>query len=418
MYRSSRWKFPQATKRFKLMHPLTRGTRMNVQAEMHMRCRVRHLLLVVIVALNPAHPQTVDDTDTREAVNYRDFRSIVGLRLVGSARQEGTVIRLTPAKEQRSGGMWFAQKQRVSAGFDTEFTFQLTKKGGLGPGADGIAFVIQNNSINELAGRGNSGGFAPGDGYGDRDKPGIPQSIAVFLDTFQNETDPSDNHISVCTNGRLGQMNWPPARLGLAPVLPVNMKDGAIHKVRIQFARPILTVYLDNKTEPVLRAAVDMTAVTGSDGYAWVGFTASTGGGYENHDILSWSFVGERVESRLFDVSSRISYLLTDCIEGRNLCTPAKAITEEHRDGEWYVVLPAHLSWPASIPNPARRSVKIVEANGAVCFGSSAEAGCATGASAVVQKSEGGRTWFSVAPPNGQATNTGQGFIELHVMLN
>ena len=190
-----------------------------------MRCQARDVLLVVIVALIPAHPQTVGDADT-EAINYRDFRSIAGLRLVGSARQEGTVIRLTPAKEQRSGGMWLEQKQPVSAGFETEFTFQLTKTGGLGPGADGIAFVIQNNSIGELAGRGNSGGFAPGDGNGDRNIPGIPQSIAVFLDTFQNEEDPSGNYIAICTNGRLGQMKWPPARLGLAPALPVNMKDG------------------------------------------------------------------------------------------------------------------------------------------------------------------------------------------------
>jgi hypothetical protein len=180
----------------------------------------------------------------------------------------------------------------------------------------------------------------------------------------------------------------------------------------------MLTVYMDDSKEPVLRAVVDMTTVAGSDGYAWVGFTASTGGGYENHDILSWSFVGELVESSLFDVSSRISYLLTDCIEGRNLCTPAKAITEEQQAGEWYVLLPAHLNWPASIPNPLRRPVQIVNANGAVCFGRSAVSECSTGASPVVRKSEGGRTWFSVAPPNGQAINTGQGFIELRVKLN
>jgi hypothetical protein len=383
-----------------------------------MRCRARCFLVVAVVALSRVLPQTVSDENNREAINYQDFRSIAGLRLVGSARQEGTAVRLTPAKEQRSGGMWFEQKQPVSAGFDTEFAFRLTQKGGLGPGADGIAFVIQNNSIKELAGRGNAGGFAPGDGSGERDKPGIPQSIAVFLDTFQNEEDPSDNYIAVCTNGRLGQMNWPPPRLGIAPVLPVIMKDGRIHKVRIRLVRPTLTVYLDNMTEPVLRAPVDLTAVAGSDGYAWVGFTASTGGGYENHDILSWSFVGERVESSLFDVSSRISYLLADCIEGRNLCTPAKATAEERRAGEWYLLLPAHLSWPVSIPNAGGRPVQIIDAQGTVCFGSNADPRCAGGASAVVQKTEGGRTWFSVSAPDGKVFNSGQGFIELHVTLN
>ena len=111
-----------------------------------MRSRGRGFLFVAVVALHPAHSQPVDDA----GVNYRDFRSMAGLRLVGSASREGTAIRLTPAKEQRSGGMWLEQKQPVSAGFDTEFAFQLTRKGGLGPGADGIAFVIQNNSISEL----------------------------------------------------------------------------------------------------------------------------------------------------------------------------------------------------------------------------------------------------------------------------
>ena len=380
-----------------------------------MRCRCRGFLFVAVIALNPAHAQSVPDA---ESVNYRDFRSMAGLRLVGSADREGTAIRLTPAKEQRSGGMWLERKQPVSAGFDTEFVFQLTKTGGLGPGADGLAFVIQNNSIKELAGRGNSGGFAPGDGGGDRRKPGIPQSIAIFLDTFQNEEDPSGNYIAICTNGRLGQMNWPPARLGIAPALPVDMKDGKTHKVRIRFVPPILTVYLDDGTKPVLRAPVDLTALAGSDGYAWVGFTASTGGGYENHDILSWSFIGEQVELRLFDVSSRISYHLTDCIEGRNLCTPAKASAEERSAGGWYVLLPAHLNWPASIPNPAGRPVRILDAHGTVCFGRSADTGCASGASAVVQKSEGGRTWFSVAAPGGKPSESGQGFIELHVALN
>jgi hypothetical protein len=162
---------------------------------------------------------------------------------------------------------------------------------------------------------------------------------------------------------------------------------------------------------------VDPTAVVGPDGYAWVGFTASTGGGFENHDILSWSFVGEQVDSSLFDVSSRISYDFSDCMEGRNLCTPPKAIAEERRPGEWYVLLPAHLNWPVSIPNPMERSAHIIKANGTVCFGSSGEAGCASDASAVVQKTEDGRTWFSVAAPNQLNIGTGQGFVELDISL-
>jgi len=312
--------------------------------------------------------------------------------------------------------VWFEHKQPVAAGFDTEFTFRFTKRGGLGPGADGIAFVIQNKSTAELAGRGASGGFAPGDGFRQPSSPGIPESVAVFFDTYQNEEDPSDNYIVLCTNGKLGQMNWPPTRLGMSGALPVRMKDGNVHRARIRYVRPMLSVYLDSFEEPVLSAPVDLTTITGADGYAWVGFTASTGGGYENHDLLMWSYTGEQVESGLFDVSSRISYNLTDCMEGRNLCTPAKAITEERKTGEWYILLPAHLGWAASIPNPQVRPVRIVDANGSVCFGRNGVSGCAEGSSAVIQRSDGGRTWFSVAAAK-ESAESGQGFVEFRAVV-
>src|SRR5215471_8613693 len=83
-----------------------------------------------------------------------------GLHLVGAARLTGKVLRLTPAERHMAGAAWFEEKQMICGGFVSSFQFQLTEQGGLGPGADGFAFVLQNSGSNALGSRGSAGGFA------------------------------------------------------------------------------------------------------------------------------------------------------------------------------------------------------------------------------------------------------------------
>jgi hypothetical protein len=94
------------------------------------------------------------------AIRFKDFASIRGLSLVGDAALPGKTLRLTSAKGDRSGAAWFREKQPVASGFDTTFQFQLTHPGGLGHGADGFAFVLQNSGPEAHGGRGSAGGFA------------------------------------------------------------------------------------------------------------------------------------------------------------------------------------------------------------------------------------------------------------------
>ena len=49
-----------------------------------------------------------------------------------------------------------------------------------------------------------------------------------------------------------------------------------------------MEVYLDD--ELIARTPVDLATVAASRGHAFIGFTASTGAGFENHDILTWAF--------------------------------------------------------------------------------------------------------------------------------
>lgn len=402
-----------------------------------MRARYWHAvpLLAAVSGLPlPGAPQS----DEPAAVSYADFSSTRDLRLVGDAERVGTRLRLTPAEENRRGAAWLTRKQPVAAGFDATFQFQLTGQGGLGEGADGFALVLQNNGPKALAGKGSSGGFALGDGLGDRRRPGIPNSIAVFFDTFKNDDgqDPSNNYIAVCTNGQVREMRWPPPRLGVTRRLRVWLKDGRVHTARVTYQPPVVSVYLDDLERPVLTAAVDLASVVDGDGYAYVGFTASTGAGYENHDILNWSLT--QVQSDLSMVSSDISFHMDGCLEGRNLCTPERATIEEKAPGQYHVVLPAHLEWGASIPNPGGRRIVVSDARGVVCWDLEARGseGCGgpngTGkgdgraagllapdgpAGVLVAKTEKGRTYFSVNERSGSAFKDNQGLFEFDVRI-
>jgi hypothetical protein len=137
----------------------------------------------------------------RAAIHFEDFASVEGLSLMGDAAVSGTALRLTPADGDRSGAAWFREKQFVASGFETTFQFQLTHPGGLGHGADGFAFVLQNSGPEALGGRGSAGGFAVSDPEYRHRENAIAWSIAVFFDTFRNKDqgDPSNNYIAFCT---------------------------------------------------------------------------------------------------------------------------------------------------------------------------------------------------------------------------
>ena len=352
------------------------------------------------------------------------------LERVGSAEIHGAALRLTPADRNKAGAAWLPEKQRIAAGFTSTFEFQITAPGGQGDGADGFAFVLQNSGPRAIAGLGGSGGFAVGHkDNGEQRKTAIARSIAVFFDTHRNEDgrDPSNNYIAICANGAVRQqMKWPPARLAVAPRLPFDLKDGKVHRALIEFTPPLMKITLDG--EEVLNAPVDLATILDQDGTAWAGFTASTGAGYENHDIVSWTFAARtEVTSRLAFVNSDMLFATHGCLPDRNLCTPEKATVETLTPGHYRIMLPAHLEWGASIPGAG--SVVIESPRGVVCWQASQ---CTSGATpgtvaagagflvpdqppgAVVMRAKDGRTWFSVNGRPG-AFSRNEGYYELEV---
>jgi hypothetical protein len=365
------------------------------------------------------------------AFNYPDFTSHDNLSTAGDAHYVNHAVRLTDARLQMAGAVWCVDKQPVSSGFDTTFLFKLTGQGGLGNGADGLAFVLQNSGPTALAGKGSAGGWGVGDGQGHHNKPGIPRAIAIFFDTFRNneDHDPSDNYIGIFNNGGPRDMRWPPRRLAYTRHLRVALKDGNAHTARILYRPPVLSVYLDDPSTPVLVSSVAISLIADPAGSAWVGLTASTGSGYENHDLLSWSFTATDVSSAM--VSSNISFLMENCQPGHNLCTPDRAVVDETQPGRYHVVLPANVEWGASIPNPSHREVAVDNARGTVCWDLQARGpeGCSgpdgsptvsgplnkdKPAGALIVKTRAGRTYFSV---NDRNFKDNEGYFEFEVEL-
>jgi hypothetical protein len=364
------------------------------------------------------------------AIRFEDFASVGELTVVGDAALTDKTLRLTPAKGDRSGAAWFREKQPVGSGFETTFQFQLTQQGGLGHGADGFAFVLQNSGPGALGGRGSAGGFAVTDPNYHHRETAIPWSIAVFFDTYRNkeEGDPSANYVAFCTYGKPSEMRWPARRLAFTPNLSVQLKDRKVHTARILFQPPVLSVFLDDSSAP-------LSIVVDRHGGAWVGFTASTGGGYENHDILKWSFTGTDVSSSMSVISSHITFLPSACLPDRNLCTPENAVVE-HSGAGYHVILPGNLEWGASIPNPPDGTVVVTNAHGIVCWDPTAQGsdGCSgpsgngtpvgagflatdAPAGALLMRTHEGRVWFSVNGHSGVGFYNNQGFYEFDLEI-
>ncbi|MEE2941670.1 MAG: hypothetical protein VX460_14885, partial [Planctomycetota bacterium] len=204
-------------------------------------------------------------------IDFPDFSSTSGLNLVGSAAQVNSLLRLTPADNGQVGAAWFTQRQNVVDPFVCEFTVRMMGA------ADGMAFVIQRSAQNASGGGGGSLGYS-----------GVPNSIAIELDTFVNGADPSENHVAVHTEGTSPNSADAPAVV-LSSLVP-DLNDGGTHTVRIEYAPGALRVSVDG-AEPTIQVDLDIASTLSlGGGEAWVGFTAATGGLNQTHDVLSWTF--------------------------------------------------------------------------------------------------------------------------------
>ncbi len=206
------------------------------------------------------------------AFTYTDFSSTAGVNLVGSAAQNGSFVRLTPATEAQYGAMWYATPQYVANGFTTTFQFRISNPAQFG-GGDGIAFALQN-----------VGNMAAGTEYG-----AFSNNFGITLNTFYNGgMEPSANFVGIVTNtDAFGNASYQ-STYNLDGS-PINLKDGNIHSATLNYNGHSLSMAIDGIS---IFSGVDISLANATDGAgnSFVGFGARTGLATENHDILSWSF--------------------------------------------------------------------------------------------------------------------------------
>jgi Legume lectin domain len=213
------------------------------------------------------------------AASFTAFQDPSGLILQADAAVvDNTILRLTPAKKSQRGGVWLGTKQAVDTSFDTTFQFRITEQ--CNYGGNGFSFVIQNNPTPVLGGFGHNGGFW-----------GASNLVAVNFRTYHYSGTRfvKFDEISVIA----GDMRvWSRHCTNcVASVTNVIYSDHAAHTARITYAPGEVSVFLDDLSNPILTAAINLAEKINLDnGKAWVGFTAATGGDCENHDLLSWFF--------------------------------------------------------------------------------------------------------------------------------
>ncbi len=207
---------------------------------------------------------------------YPFFTGTEPISLVGTAAYSNGRIELTPPDFGATGAAWHLIRQSVRNGFQTEFEFEIKD----GDGADGLAFVVQNESptASSLPVGGGIGYFTIRDG------------VAIEFDTFWNpEFDPipASEHVAVTASGIGGTLDHQ-VFLGSTPVSGLR---GGVRRATIVYdgGLGILTVVLDGVA--VLGVPISLeTQMALADGKAWVGFTGCTGSLTDRHEILSWTF--------------------------------------------------------------------------------------------------------------------------------
>lgn len=244
-----------------------------------------------------------------DSFDYPNFSDTSHLTMVGStaiaATGDGTVLRIIPAAAGQAGAAYSTSAVQLGAGntFSTQFQFRFTDPGGADP-ADGITFVL-------AADPGGLGTAGYGMGY-----QGVPNSLAIEFDTYNNgnpgslgpfpaEPD-SSNHVALDIGGVLTNANWTNVygngSCGFAGGMPSQgpntaagcMSNGNLWTATISYDGTALNVSLFDPAkgttfDALTAVPIDLASILGTN-TAYVGFTGSSGAGWENEDIVNWRF--------------------------------------------------------------------------------------------------------------------------------
>jgi hypothetical protein len=232
---------------------------------------------------------------TTDSINFGNFSSTAGLSLNGPTTQttsDGAVLCLVGIHGGESHSA-FANEMVSTENFSTTFQFRMTDPGGIKDpnghiGADGFTFVLQNGSP-ATTGSGGSGDRLGLDGR-------FPDSVAIAFDTFENTTyhDSSSNELGIDLYGSVIHGSGNGATTNVIPAFD----NGSLWQAWITYDGTTLNIYVSDTgtkpTTPTLSEPLSLPLIVGSP-FAFAGFTASTGSGWQNVDIVNWQFSSNTV---------------------------------------------------------------------------------------------------------------------------
>lgn len=198
-------------------------------------------------------------------------------------------LRITPDLASRTGAAWFRKRLDLSEGFETNFDLHLvTLTTTNNIGADGMAFVIQNDPLRTQA-------FPR-----ETQENGLPaNALNITFDTHQNEAEPNAATIEIREGTSLRHSvdlaTFPQINLNeFGGVKDLTRTDGnaAPYKVRITYVPGDLDVYFEGVLviDSLDVNLADASAVN-AEGLGYAGFTGRTGGFFEAHDVTKWKLV-------------------------------------------------------------------------------------------------------------------------------
>ena len=247
------------------------------------------------------HKSGSKDTCKNHPFAFNDFTKIQPIMTVGNAYQKDSFIRLTDVSRNRTGAVWFPYKLPVEKGFSVTFDFRISHGNNYDspdnslPGADGLAFVIQNNKSDAIGYNGGAIGYE-----------GIPNSIALEFDTYNNDStqienyfDPNGNHAAIQSMGTKPNTSkhLTESMIAMAKDIMTIKTDSTIYHVKIDYniIPGQFDVYLETTLlfgNPIISLSnfdpAKIINLTNGES-AFIGFTSATGNATENHDILNWN---------------------------------------------------------------------------------------------------------------------------------
>ncbi|XVF59129.1 hypothetical protein PTKIN_Ptkin07bG0250600 [Pterospermum kingtungense] len=180
--------------------------------------------------------------------------------------------------------IWDARNRRLTD-FTTHFSFVM-RAVNLSEYGDGISFLVAPFD-SKMPPNSSDGFLALFNPNSTSDSSNNNNIVAVEFDSFQNEWDPSDDHVGININSiiSVGTVKW-----------KSSIKNGSKANAWVSYNSTTknLSVFLTYADNPVFSGNSSLAYVVDLRDFLpeWVriGFSASTGRQVEIHNILSWSF--------------------------------------------------------------------------------------------------------------------------------